>query len=504
LRLVLGLILLSSISHSISQKLFIVSSVSTTTQRLTPGTPISINEARNPKLPLLTFDPASTFQSIQGFGGAMTESSAFNLQSLKNDQLAQSVINAYYDPSAGNVYTITRVPMNSCDFCRASYTFDDVTDDFDLVHFDSKVTHDATTMIPFIQSAIQASQGQLNLFLSPWSPPAWMKGNNQMAGSSRPGLKADPRYHQAWANYYVKFISAYETHNITFWGATVQNDPEKAGQWESCVYKPEEMRDFIRDYLGPTVHKAYPNLRLMQYGQDKDHCVVFGDAVFSDSAASAHVWGTAIHWYHDPLYDNIQQLHNHWPTKHIISDEACNCGGVHLDDWPRGESYGIDIISDLNAWVEGWVDWNLVLDQKGGPNHGNNFCDASVIARLDLNPPSIHFQPNYYILGHFSRFLSPGALRINHTISGVTPMTFRVTTFRVDLNAKNPTHNQLRASVGADTGSYSVSVILNTAATASDIQVGVGSTFATVSVPAHSIHTIAFPLTNNPEIWANH
>jgi len=187
-------------------------------------------------------------------------------------------------------------------------------------------------------------------------------------------------------------------------------------------------------------------------------------------------------------------LHDHWPAKHIIGDEACNCGGVHLDDWPRGESYGIDIISELNAWVEGWVDWNLVLDQRGGPNHGNNFCDAPVIAQVNLNPPTVHYQPNYYFLGHFSRFLTPGAQRINNTITGNVPMTFRVTTFQVTLDAKNPTHIQLRKLVGADTGSYSVSVVLNTAATASDFQVGFGTKYATVSVPAHSIHTVVFPL----------
>jgi len=311
-----------------------------------------------------------------------------------------------------------------------------------------------------------------------------------MDGSSRPGLKSDTRYHSSWANYYVKFLQAYESYNISFWGMTIQNEPENAGAWESCVYDANQLRDFVRDYLGPIVHKAYPNIRIMTHDHNKDHCVIFADAVFADAAASSHVWGTAIHWYSGPQFDNVQTLHDHWPEKSILATEACNCGGVRLGDWPRGESYAIDIIGDLNAWAVGWTDWNLVLDQTGGPNHLGNLCDAPVIARLDLKPPQIYYQPNYYVMGHFSRFLPPGAVRINNTLTGSTPL--QLTTFQVELDRQNPHHSQLRRLVQSDTGRYVVTVLLNTAGSDADIQFAVGKSFATIHVPRHSIHTVAF------------
>jgi len=377
----------------------------------------------------VTIEPHITFQEILGFGGAITDA-VVHVWSQLDKQTRQRVIDLYFGEN-GNRYTLARIPINSCDFSLFSYSFDDTPDDFNLKHFDWGLSHDAKTKIPFAKRALNATGGRLRFFAAPWSPPAWMKGNNQMTSSSTPCLKYDKeeRYHKAWALYLARWIQAYRKQGIRIWGLSVQNEVEFAAPWEACVWTPQEMRDFIANHLGPTFEKEVPDVKIMIYDHNKDHILKWASTIYSDPASAKYVWGTAFHWYSGDGFENLQAVYDSFPDKALLASEACNCPGVIIDDWTRAEAYGHDILGDLNNYAVGWVDWNLILDHEGGPNHLSNFCDAPMIA--DLRPGSsrsVHIQPTYYYLGHFSRFLPPGSVRLHAKVEGNPLM--EVTAFR--------------------------------------------------------------------------
>ena len=198
---------------------------------------------------------------------------------------------------------------------------------------------------------------------------------------------------------------------MNLWGLTTQNEPEANTGWDTCQYSPTEQRDFIRDYLGPTLKRSHlQNVNLMVWDHNRDDMVEYADVIYSDPVASSYIWGTAYHWYSDGAFQNMSVYHDAWPEKPLLATEACQDWGPHLGDWGVGEHYATPIISDLNRWSVGWVDWNLVLDEKGGPNHANNFCSAPIIA--DTKNDKLIFQSSYFYMGHFARYIHPGAKRI--------------------------------------------------------------------------------------------
>lgn len=206
-------------------------------------------------------------QEIVGFGGAFTESSALVLQALK-PELQDKIIEAYFSLEEGIGYTLGRVHINSCDFSVNSYSFDDVYNDFDLKYFDDTVAHDARTMIPFIHAAQEvAYPRKITMLASPWSPPAWMKTNGKMVGSDFPGLR--PECRDVWARYISRWLHAYERYEVPIWGLTVQNEPENPARWEGCLYDAETSAGFVRDFLGPTLKKDHPNLKLFAFDHNK-------------------------------------------------------------------------------------------------------------------------------------------------------------------------------------------------------------------------------------------
>jgi len=246
--------------------------------------------------------------------------------------------------------------------------------------------------------------------MSPWSPPAWMKGNHNMNGSSIPGLIDRPAIYSSWALFYSKFINAYKAEGVNVWGITIQNESEFAAPWEACVYSPENQRDFIKKYLGPVMRRDHPNVKIMIFDHNKDNVVTWVKTIMSDPEAAQYVSGTAFHWYVVEQYEHLTEAHTVAPDKFLLATEACQGPGVILNDWTRGESYGVDIIQDLNNYAVGWVDWNMILDMQGGPNHLKNFCDAPIIA--DANTQTVHYQVMYYMMGHFSKFMPPNSVRI--------------------------------------------------------------------------------------------
>jgi glucosylceramidase len=355
-------------------------------------------------------DPANKFQTLIGIGGALTDAAAETFAKLPRER-QQEFLSAYYDTKKGIGYTLARTSIHSSDFSSSSFTY--VSDgDSDLKTF--SIEHDRKYRIPFIKQAIEAAGGDLKLFVSPWSPPAWMKDNNTMLH----GGKLLAQFMQPWANYMVKFIHAYEKEGIPVWGLTVQNEPMATQTWESCIFTAEEERDFIKTFLGPTLKKAHlESKKLMAWDHNRDLIYQRASVILSDPEASKYLWGLGIHWYEtwtggEMQFDNVRRVHESYPDKNLMMTEGCveRFDSVRVHEWANGEKYAHSMINDFNCGACGWTDWNVLLDEKGGPNHSDNYCLAPVIA--DTRTGSLIYSNSYYYIGHFSKFIRPGAKRI--------------------------------------------------------------------------------------------
>ena len=321
------------------------------------------------------------------------------------------MLKAYYDKKGGIGYTLARTNINSCDFSSDSYTY--VSDnDKDLKSF--SVKHDEQYRIPFIKQAIAAAGGKLTMFVSPWSPPAWMKDNNDILH----GGKLKPEFYQSWATYYTKLIKAYQQEGIPVWGLTIQNEPMAKQTWESCNYTAEEERDFLKNYLGPTMKReGLADKNIIFWDHNKDFVFERATVLLNDPEAAKYAWGVGFHWYEDwtggdQVFDNIRRVHETFPAKNILFTEGCNgpYNSSQINDWNWGERYGRTMINDFNNGTVGWTDWNVLLDETGGPNHVGNFCFAPIHA--DTKTGKLTYMNAYYYIGHFSKFIKPGAKRI--------------------------------------------------------------------------------------------
>lgn len=363
------------------------------------------------------------YQFIVGFGGAFTDAAGINIASL-NEGLQKQLINGYFSRN-GLEYTIGRVPMASCDFCTREYSYDDVDGDFDLDKF-QLAEEDLKYKIPFIKMAINASSHEVLLFGSPWSAPAWMKTNGKMHG--RGVLKGNPgeKYYKTWANYFVKFLQSYESHDITFWGLTAQNEPLDGFipdfAFQAMGFTPETQRDFIKLDLGPALKEAgygANSIKLMILDDQRFELPKWAEVVLSDPEAAQYVSGVAFHWYMNGIAPPVllDKTHSSFPGVFLLSTEACagflpwDLVKVDFGSWERAEMYAHDIIEDLLHWTVGWVDWNLALNIQGGPNWVNNFVDSPVI--VNRTSQEFYRQPMYYAIAQFSKLLPPGSIRVD-------------------------------------------------------------------------------------------
>ncbi|MFD2673381.1 glycoside hydrolase family 30 protein [Marinicrinis sediminis] len=346
------------------------------------------------------------YQEIVGFGGALTEASAVTINKMSKDK-QEEIMCAYFDEENGLGYTFCRTHINSCDFSLGNYAYVE-KEDPELKQFD--ISRDKEALIPLLQQAQTATGDDFKLFASPWSPPAWMKTNGEMNN----GGQLIKQYWQTWANYFVKYIQAYAEEGIAMWGLTVQNEANAKQVWDSCMYNAEEEKEFVRDYLGPTLEKhGLSHIKIMIWDHNKERVYDRAKVAFEDEQAAKYIWGIGFHWYSGDHFEALAAVHDRFPDKKLVFTEGCQEGGVHLGAWETGERYGHDIMGNLNNWMTAWTDWNIVLDEQGGPNHVHNYCDAPIIA--DTNTNTVHYESSYYYIGHFSKYIRPGANRIAST-----------------------------------------------------------------------------------------
>ena len=375
-----------------------------TGQHLAELAPLQAHGAADHGLPVVLVEPRRRFQTIEGFGGAFTEAAAVTWQALA-PQGREQVMRDYFDRRAGHGYTMCRVHMNSCDFALGNYAHAATPGDTELAGF--TIDRDRVALLPFIQAAQRVAGNTLKLLVSPWSPPAWMKSNGQM----NHGGKLLPAYRAAWARCFVRFVEEYQKEGVPVWGVSVQNEPAATQRWDSCIYSAEEERDFVRDFLGPTLEAAgLGQVRIVVWDHNRDHMVERASVVYADPQAARYVWGTGFHWYGENHFDHVQLVHDAWPDKQLLFTEGCQEGGPHHGSWDLGERYARSMINDLNRWTVGWIDWNLLLDASGGPNHVGNLCSAPMLA--DASGLTVSHQSSYFYIGHFARFVQPGAQRV--------------------------------------------------------------------------------------------
>ena len=372
--------------------------------RLAPQPPLGPASGQVAGAARLWVDDTRRFQTMEGFGGAFTEAAATTWQRLPAAQ-QEAFLRDCFCPEQGHGYTLCRVHMNSCDFSLGHYAHVETPGDVALHSF--SIARDEQALLPMIQAAQRVAGRPLKLLVSPWSPPAWMKSNQRMADGGR----LLPEYRVAWAQCFVRFIQAYAAHGVPVWGVSVQNEPEARQTWDSCLYSAEEERDFVRDHLGPALAAAgLGAVRIVVWDHNRDAMVERASVIFADAKAAQYVWGTGFHWYGEDHFDHVQLVHDAWPDKQLLFTEGCQEGGPHTGEWELGERYARSMINDLNRWTVGWIDWNLLLDQHGGPNHVGNFCSAPVLA--DVAQGRLLHQSSYASIGHFARFIQPGARRV--------------------------------------------------------------------------------------------
>jgi glucosylceramidase len=415
--------------------------------------------------PHILVDPGMKFQLFEGIGGALTDAAAetfFKLPPAIQDEL----LTAYFDVDKGIGYSLCRTHINSCDFSSESYAYATTPGDTLLSGF--SVDHDLKYRIPFIKKALERTGGQMRLFASPWSPPAWMKTNNNMLQ----GGKLKEECQGAWADYYIRFFEAYQQEGISFWGLTVQNEPLATQTWESCIFTAEDELRFVRDYLGPRLRQSpFAKLKLMIWDHNRDIVYHRASTIFADPKAAAYVWGTAFHWYMGDHYENVKMVHDAFPDKGLVFSEGCGYpfSWENVSDWYWGEKYAEAMIMDFNNFTHGWTDWNILLDETGGPNHVGNFCLAPVIG--DTRTGKLHFMNSYYYIGHFSKFIRPGARRI----------------------ACSSTRDELLATAFLNTDGTVAVVILNKTGSAVDYHLWMEGRACRLSLPAHAIMTCIIP-----------
>ncbi len=402
---------------------------------------------------LINIFPTVRRQKWNGFGGAFTEAAARCWKQLPENR-AEEFINKYFS-SEGLGYTIGRVPMGSSDFSIKHYSCIDSPEEINSAF---KTEIDDEYLIPMISAAQKASDQPIGLLLSPWSPPSFMKTN----GDRNHGGKLLPEYRELWASCMASYAAHYKKAGCDVRLMSIQNEPEAIQTWDSCIWTAEEEGEFAVNYLAPALAKAgCKDIGILAWDHNKEGLVRRASGTLSVSGAADVIRGFALHWYTGDHFDAISAAKELWQDKELWFTEGCveygRFGGMTSVD--KAEMYAHDIIGNLNAGICGSIDWNLLLNSKGGPNHVGNFCEAPIMLTEDGSDFVI--QSEYYYIGHFSRYIRPGSVSLATSVwsARVEVTAFENTDGSRVLVALNPTDSQQKLSV-TETGDSAVNFTL--------------------------------------------
>lgn len=474
---------------------------------------------------VVAIDPKIKRQTLEGFGGALTESSAFVLANLSQAKRGK-VLDAFFGPG-GARFTLVRVPIGACDFSvEGKFSYDDVPGDVALQHFSlapdrrgfPAAQDPSYALLPLIKDAL-AREPRIKIVASPWTAPAWMKDNGEWYGGGRGGSLL-PAHYDTFARYMVKYLQSCEGEGVPVWAVTPVNEPlGNGGQWESMEFNDTAMREYIGSHLGPRLAEAgFAKVKILGFDHNRDgNALRFAETLLGSPPSAGFLWGLGLHWYsstRSACPEILDSLRRRFPDKPLLHTEGCVDGIGTEDNSPNGRflgwrndrwwwteaatdwgfhwaapaerpdhpryapvhRYARDLIDGLNHGLAGWIDWNIVLDQRGGPNHVGNFCAAPVMA--DTASGEVYFTPIYAVLSHFSRYLQPGdsVVRTQVSTPGLDPDDFHAT-----------------AAVDSDGRSLLV-IVFNKSGRPLQYRIRIGPRHALVNIPGNALQSIRFDL----------
>jgi glucosylceramidase len=482
-------------------------------------------------------------QRIEGIGTSFTESSAFVLSHL-TDNTRKELMRDIYGTDGAN-FSLARTPIGSCDFSvEGKYSYADKPDDKDLTSFsiseDSRgfdkdkypgVRNERYDLLPMIKEALSINP-DIKIVASAWTAPSWMKDIDDWYIPGSPannwqgtGGHLKDEYGQTYADYLVKYLQAYQDEGVNIWAVTPVNEPHgNNGQWESMAFSPETQNEFIKNNLGPALHRnGFSHLKLFIYDQNRDGLEEWANEIFPDKESAQYVDGAAMHWYESTnrvFEDVLDRVHLAYPEYDLIHTEGCiddlgkeapadiqDPEGYTEENWfdhdafwwnktatdwaytARWEGvipenhpmytpvhrYARNIIVSLDHWVTGWIDWNIVLDKNGGPNHVGNFCGAPIM--IDTDDQYVYKTPIFYILSQFSKTIRPG----DHAV-------------RTELDRYNLNSDDLHACATINDDDMLSIQVLNTTKAAIDYHIQIKDEYATIRIPANALQTVQVQL----------
>jgi glucosylceramidase len=359
---------------------------------------------------LIEIDPNTTYQVIDGFGGCFNEL-GWNALGALNSSARDAVIKELFDPNSGCKFNICRMPIGASDYASSWYSLNDTAGDYSMANFN--ITRDQGCLIPYIKAA-QVYKPDLKVWGSAWSPPAWMKDNNNYPGGH---LTWTTQNLNAYALYLEKYVQAYRGAGINVYAVHVQNEPYANQVFPSCLWDATQMRDFIKGYLGPKFQADNLNCEIWLgtiNNADYNACAA---VVLGDSAANAYTTGVGYQWAGK---DAIQATHDNYPAKKLMQTET-ECGSG-VNDWAYAEStFGLFKLY-LERWANSYMQWNMVLDETGLSTWGWKQC---AMVTVDRNTHVAIYNPQFHLVKHFSYFVQPGACRVNTTGSWGDKIAFK-------------------------------------------------------------------------------
>lgn len=353
----------------------------------------------------LSVYPRNRHQLFHGFGGAFTEAAAYCYQQLPEEK-RQEFMEAYFGKE-GLRYTVGRTHLNSCDFSLGNYACMEGPEDLGFY-----TGRDEQYLIPMILDAQEIAGKPISLLVSPWSPPAFMKTNGDM----NHGGKLKEEYRELWAACLAKYVAFYRSKGCHISMISIQNEPAATQIWDSCIYSGAEEGAFAPILRSALDAAGCGDVQILAWDHNKDVFVYRAEDTLSVTGAQEALAGFGIHWYTGDHFESVRCVRERWPEKDIWFTEGCVeysrfDGKTHQE---KAEMYAHDIIGNLNAGICGSIDWNLLLDSKGGPNHVGNFCEAPIMLNEDASDFAI--MSEYYYIGHFSRYIQPGAVCLGSSV----------------------------------------------------------------------------------------
>ena len=407
--------------------------------------------------------PAYSFQTIEGYGCAMTESACYLLSQMTEEKRSEA-ISAWFGESGVNA-SFVRMHIDSCDYSLSEYqSVADPIADPELATFN--IDRDRKYILPIMKEVLAAAGGQVSVLLSPWSPPAQWKtapelsendaqvygGMQRKVDLDKPGRcyggRLKPEYYGSWAAYLVKFIQAYLNEGIPVTMLSVQNEASAATSWDSCLWSGEQEKTFLKDYLYPAMREAglTDKIGIYIWDHNKERMIEHIDEMLQDDIYDM-IEGFAYHWYSGDHFEALAMLHEKYPRKTLMHSESCP---LHIPgkaiafnlpfsaesipmlpeelrsrippfileslkknpfevDFEDAVHYAHDMIGDMNHYMNRWIDWSMIVDRNGGPRHVEGGFAAPIVYEED---GSFTKTISYHYIKLIAQTIRKGAIRL--------------------------------------------------------------------------------------------